>query len=69
MAGILEILEEFKQISGLSINRDKIELMIDGGSHSRCLEMAENLGIKQGALPVRYLGVPLSSKTNEKVGF
>lgn len=62
LMGILEILEEFKQLSCLSINKDKTELMIDGGSHSVCQEMAEAMGIKQGALPIRYLGVPLSSK-------
>lgn len=66
LRGILEILEEFKVISGLSINRDKTELMIDGGSHSLCQEMAEALGIKQGSPPIRYLGVPLSAKKMRK---
>lgn len=69
LRGILEILEEFKQLSGLSINRDKTELMIDGGSHSLCQELAESLEIKQGALPVRYLGVLLSSKKMRKSDF
>lgn len=62
LRGILEILEEFKQLSGLIINKDKTELMIDGGSFSLCHDLAEAQGIKQGALPIRYLGVPLSSK-------
>ena len=69
LRGILEILEEFKQISGLAVNREKTELMIDGGSHSLCLEMAESLEIKQGSLPVRYLGVPLSAKKMRKSDF
>lgn len=69
MRGVLEILEEFKQLSGLSVNRDKTELLIDGGSHSLCQELAEATGIKQGALPVRYLGVPLSAKKMKKSDF
>lgn len=69
LQGILEILEEFKQISRLSINRDKTELMIDGGSHSVCQELAESLEIKQGELSVRYLVVPLASKKMRKSDF
>ena len=42
-------------ISGLKINRQKSELLLDGGSSSRCQEMANELGIAQGALPLKYL--------------
>lgn len=60
LRGILSILEEFRVVSGLKINRQKSELLIDGGSSSRCRALANELGIAQGALPLRYLGVPLS---------
>lgn len=60
--GILQILEEFKSVSGLSINRRKTELLLDGGSNERCRDSAEAIGISQGSLSIRYLGVPLSSK-------
>lgn len=62
LRGILQILEEFRQISGLKINKQKSELLIDGGSSSSCRELAAEVGIAQGALPLRYLGVPLSPK-------
>ena len=60
LAGIMSILEEFKTVSGLKINKEKTELLLDGRCTVRCQEMAERLGIKQGSLPIRYLGVPLS---------
>lgn len=60
LRGILQILEEFRKISGLSLNREKTELLLDGGSTEQCKTLAEAVGIAQGSLPVRYLGVPLS---------
>lgn len=67
--GILQILEEFKSVSGLSINRRKTELLLDRGSNERCRDSAEAVGISQGSLPIRYLGVPLSSKKTKKSDF
>lgn len=69
LRGILDILEEFRWISGLRINRQKSELLLDGGSSSRCREMATEMGIAQGALPIRYLGVPLSPKKMTRSDF
>ena len=69
LSGILQILEEFRQISGLSINKNKTELLIDGGSASRCRELASQMGIAQGSLPVRYLGVPLSPRKMTHTNF
>ena len=69
LAGIMSILEEFKAVSGLRINKEKTGLLLDGGCSARCQEMAERLGIKQGALPIRYLGVPLSAKKVKKSDF
>lgn len=66
LLGILAILEDFKAVSGLSISRTKSEVMIDGGCSVRCKALAEAAGITQGALPVRYLGVPLTSKKMTK---
>lgn len=69
LRGILHILEEFRLVSGLKINRQKSELLLDGGSSSRCREMASQLGMAQGALPLRYLGVPLSPKKMTRTDF
>lgn len=66
LLGILAILEDFKAVSGLSISRTKSEVMIDGGCSVRCKALAKAAGITQGALPVRYLGVPLTSKKMTK---
>jgi len=62
IAGILTILDDFRQGSGLGINREKTELLLDGGNFARNRSLADNLGITHGSLPVRYLGVPLMSQ-------
>ena len=69
LRGILNILEEFRLVSGLRINRQKSELLLDGGSVSRCRDLAVEMGIAQGALPLRYLGVPLSPKKMTRSDF
>lgn len=69
LRGVLSIMEDFKRISGLSMNRQKTELLIDGGSNIRCRDLANNLGLAQGSLPVKYLGVPLSSRKLKKSDF
>lgn len=45
------------------------ELLLGGGSVSRCRELAVAMGIAQGALPLRYLGVPLSPKKMTRTNF
>lgn len=65
LRGILQILEEFRLISGLKINRQKSELLLDGGSASRCRNLENEMGIAQGALPLRYLGVLYIFKEND----
>ncbi|CAL9237368.1 unnamed protein product [Arabidopsis halleri] len=66
LIGILNILEEFKVGSGLSVNREKTALFLDGGCMQGNMDMAARLGLQQGSLPVRYLGVPLTSKKMTK---
>lgn len=56
-------------ISGLKINKQKSELLLDGGNSDRCRELAAAMGIAQGALPLRYLGVPLSPKKMTRSDF
>ena len=60
--GILGILDEFKKGSGLGINKQKTALLIDGGDFQRTRQLVEHFGVLQGALPVRYLGVPLMAQ-------
>lgn len=60
--GILRILEDFERDSGLGINREKTALFLDGGNLLTNQDMADRLGLQQGSFPVRYLGVPLTSR-------
>lgn len=69
LRGILQILEDFRLISGLKINKQKSELLLDGGNADRCRSLATELGISQGSLPLRYLGVPLSPKKMTRSDF
>jgi len=62
IAGILSILDDFKLGSGLGINREKTALLLDRGNFERKRQLAANLGITHGSLPVRYLGVPLMAQ-------
>lgn len=66
LEGILGILDEFKQGSGLGINRQKTSLHIDGGNFHNIRELANRFGVSQGSLPVRYLGLPLTTQKMRK---
>ena len=62
ISGIIQILDDFKAGSGLGINKQKTALLIDGGDFDRTRSLAAQFDLIQGALPVRYLGVPLMSQ-------
>lgn len=47
LRGILGIMEDFWKVSGLSMNRNKTELLIDGANNARCKELAERVRITQ----------------------
>ncbi|KAG7539011.1 Reverse transcriptase zinc-binding domain [Arabidopsis suecica] len=59
--GILSILDDFRIASGLGINLNKTTLFLDGGDIQGVQLLASRMGISHGALPVRYLGVPLTA--------
>ncbi|KAG7578747.1 Endonuclease/exonuclease/phosphatase superfamily [Arabidopsis thaliana x Arabidopsis arenosa] len=65
IAGILNILE-FRNGSGLGINRQKTALLLDGGDFERSRILAAGFGVTHGSLPVRYLGVPLTAQKMKK---
>lgn len=62
LEGIIQILDEFKVTSGLGINRLKTSLFIDGGDFELNRMISDQFGVSHGSLPVRYLGVPLTSQ-------
>ncbi len=52
----------FEWASGMKINRNKTELIYMGRHESRGRRLADTLGCKLGALPMQYLGLPLTDK-------
>ncbi|XP_021765919.1 uncharacterized protein LOC110730423 [Chenopodium quinoa] len=53
---------KFSGASGLSANLDKSEVYFGGVSIDVQAELKDLLGVSQGSIPFRYLGIPLSSK-------
>lgn len=60
--GILTVLHEFKQISGLAISPEKSCFFSSGLTHDEKAELHRISGIPSGSLPIRYLGLPLCTK-------
>lgn len=60
--GILTALEEFKQISGLSISPEKSCFFACGFKDVELTSIASISDFPQGSLPIRYLGLPLCTK-------
>jgi len=62
-----KIFLEFSAASGLVMNPEKSQIFICGVSDQLKNEIVQLLGFSEGALPVRYLGVPLiSARSNSK---
>ncbi|CAH8258518.1 unnamed protein product [Arabidopsis lyrata] len=62
LEGILIILEDFRVGSGLGLNKDKTALFLDGGNFLRLQDISNRAGLQCGSFPVRYLGLPLTSR-------
>ena len=54
------VLSAFEKLSGLKINFHKSELFSFGETKERTTEYVELFGCKEGDLPFRYLGIPMS---------
>jgi len=64
---IKSTLERFYQVTGLKANPDKSQLVYGGcNSHlqRQCLELT---GYREGCLPMRYLGVPITASKLSKL--
>lgn len=66
LMGILSILDEFRETSGLRVNTAKTALFLDGGDYQLTQAVAGRVGLQSGCFPVKYLGVPLTSKKLRK---
>ncbi len=63
---LLFIWQIFEWASGLKINSSKTELFYLGGHDTRGERLAAILGCRLGALPIRYLGLPLTNRQLRK---
>lgn len=66
LKGVLEVMDQFAGMSGLYINATKSYLFATSQSVSPLIGEAERIGIKVANLPVRYLGMPLTTKALTK---
>jgi hypothetical protein len=56
------VLCAFEKLSGLKINFHKSELFTFGETRDKAREYVDLFGCKEGALPFRYLGIPMSHR-------
>lgn len=61
--GALEVFQNFANISGLCINVAKSTGFSAGGGKQALEIFAGEVGLSVSALPIKYLGLPLTTKT------
>lgn len=59
---VLQVLKEFERRSGLAVSVHKTSFFASGLTAAETDQIQFSTGMPLGALPVRYLGVPLSTK-------
>lgn len=63
LQGVVEVMQNFATMSGLHINATKSTIFASGLDVAPLLAAAASLGISAGSLPIRYLGMPLMTKS------
>ncbi|CAM8908449.1 unnamed protein product [Rhodiola kirilowii] len=63
IGAIKEVVNEFLDCSGLSINFQKSHLFTGGMNDGKVAWVEDAIGTKTSPLPVRYLGLPLTSRS------
>lgn len=63
ISGIVDVFNEFASISGLNINATKSSLFSAGKEQDICIRAASDLGLSRTFLPIRYLGLSLTTKS------
>lgn len=63
LRGIISTLKEFQRESGLAINLSKSALYMGGKTTSDLKNKASQLSLPLDTLPIRYLGLPLTTKS------
>lgn len=59
---VMEALRHFNSATGLVANEEKSNIFLAGIAESVQAEILDITGFSEGSLPIRYLGLPLSSK-------
>ncbi|WMV41865.1 hypothetical protein MTR67_035250 [Solanum verrucosum] len=59
---IMEPLQHFSSVIGLVANMDKSNIFMTGVDDNTKSQLLSRIGYLQGSFPIRYLGLPLSSK-------
>ncbi|KAG7571789.1 Endonuclease/exonuclease/phosphatase superfamily [Arabidopsis suecica] len=67
--GVLAVFDEFARMSGLNINVSKSSLFAAGRGKQHLENEAVNVGLAVCELPVRYLGLPLTTKAMTKLDY
>lgn len=62
LEGVLRILNDFEQMSGLAVNIAKTSLFHSGMDEAELLSIKQKYDLSPGTLPIRYLGLPLHSR-------
>ena len=63
LEGVLEVFEEYVNVSGLRINVAKSIVFAAGVDKQRLQDGAISAGFTISELPIKYLGLPLTTKT------
>lgn len=59
---VFQCFQQFSKASGLIANKEKSSIIFGGVREEQQQQILDGLGFVKGELPVRYLGVPLSTK-------
>lgn len=66
---VMLTMKDFAVMSGLFINAEKSSLYASGSGTSAICDEAVSQGITVGTLPIRYLGLPLTTKALTKLDY
>ncbi|CAN8272606.1 unnamed protein product [Cochlearia groenlandica] len=58
---VLQVLQEFEEISGLAVSKEKTKFYTSCISPNEVNDIETTTGLSHGCLPIRYLGLPLTT--------
>ncbi|XP_022551765.2 uncharacterized protein LOC106393375 [Brassica napus] len=67
--GVLEVFKDFASTSGLHINPSKSTLFSAGEEANQLVVTDHRVGIQSGTLPIRYLGLTLTTKALTRLDY